>query len=79
MTAMMYRLQATGVYVSQADSDSALISGDRVISINGKDIGSMADINELLDGHNVGDVLSVVVLRNGISVTVEHMLKQAIS
>ena len=77
MTAMMYRLQTTGVYVSQSDSDSTLTSGDRIISINGKDIGSMADINELLEAHKVGDVLSVVVSRNGRSITVEHTLKQA--
>ena len=73
----MYRLQTVGVYVSQADSDSALTPGDRIVSINGKNIGSMADINELLEGQKVGDALSVVVSRNGISITVEHILKQA--
>ena len=77
MTAMMYRLQTFGVYVSQADSENAFTSGDRIVSINGKDIGSTEDINELLAAHKVGDVLSVVTSRSGSNITVEHILKQA--
>jgi len=76
-TAMMYRVQTAGVYVSQADSDSPLISGDRIISIDGKTIQSTADVNELLDAHKVGDVLSISVGRNGSATTVKLTLKQA--
>jgi serine protease Do len=76
-TAMMYRVQTLGVYVSQADSDGALQSGDRIISIDGKDIKSSADIKSLLDTRKVGDTLSITVSRNGKTVTVEQKLKQA--
>jgi len=76
MTAMMYRVSATGVYVSQADPDSALKPGDRIISINGAEIRSAADVASLLDLHGVGDVLSIVVARGGSTGTVEHVLKQ---
>ena len=75
--AMIYRLQATGVYVSQADADSALQAGDRIISIGGKEIKSTADVKELLDKCKVGDVLSISVSRNGAATTVELKLKQA--
>ena len=75
--AMMYRLQAIGVYVSQADSDSLLQSGDRIISIDGANITSEADVKALLEEHKVGDVLSVVVSRNGSNVAVSLKLKQA--
>jgi len=76
-TAMMYRVQTIGVYVSQADTDSVLRSGDRVISIDGKDIQSIADVNELLETHSVGDVLRINVTRNGATTTVTLILKQA--
>lgn len=77
MTAMMYRVPSTGVYVSQVESGSALQSGDRIVSIDGRSISGITDINELLEEHNVGDKISVTVLRNGSNVTVSHTLQQA--
>ena len=77
MTAMMYRVQSTGVYVSQADTDSQLRSGDRIISINDKNITSITDINVLLENLKVGDTLSVVISRGGSTMTVQHTLRQA--
>jgi len=76
MTAMMYRLQSTGVYVSQADEGSRLQSGDRIVSINGKEIKNTTDINELIEKYKVGDILSIEIVRSGRSMTVEHTLKQ---
>jgi len=78
MTAMMYRVSTTGVYVSQAEPDSALKAGDRIISINGQEIGSSADISALLDSSEVGDVLKITVSRNGSTLSVEHILKQLV-
>ena len=78
MTAMMYRVSTTGVYVSQAEPDSALKAGDRIISINGHEIGSSADISALLDASEVGDVLKITVSRNGSTLSVEHILKQLV-
>jgi len=76
MTAMLYRLQSTGVYVSQAGEDSQLQSGDRIASINGKEVKSIADINGLLETYKVGDVLSIGIVRSGQTMTVKHTLKQ---
>ena len=78
-TAMMYRVQALGVYVSQADSDSPLKSGDLIVSIDGREIRSEADILDLLEAHTVGDTLSITVSRGGGEYTVELTLKQAIT
>jgi len=75
--AMMYRVQSTGVYVSQADSDSVLVAGDRIISIDGKEIKNTTEIKSLLDTHKVGDTLSITVSRNGQNTTVRLQLKQA--
>jgi len=76
-TAMMYRVQTTGVYVSQADTDSVLKAGDRIISINNKTITSVSDVTELLETSRVGDTLRITVSRNGTNTTVSHILKQA--
>lgn len=76
-TAMMYRVSSTGVYVSQADSDSSFKSGDRIISIGDKEIKSTADVNTVLESHKVSDILSITVARNGSNTTVNLTLKQA--
>lgn len=76
-SAMMYRVQTTGVYVSQANADSVLRAGDRIISIDGKTINSSADVRSLIDTHKVGDTLTIVVARNGQNTTVQLQLKQA--
>ena len=78
-TALIYRVQATGVYVSQADVGSPLQAGDRLISVGGLEITSAADITELLDSCQVGDVLSIVVSRGGTTITVSLTLQQALS
>ena len=77
MTAMMYRVQSMGVFVSQVSSDSQLRSGDRIISINDKEIKSVADVTELIEKCKVGDILSVVISRGGSNMTVQHTLRQA--
>jgi serine protease Do len=76
-TAMMYFVSTTGVYVSQANSDSALRAGDRIISIDGKEIKNSTDIKTLLETHKVGDTLSIIVSRSGQNKTVQLQLKQA--
>lgn len=76
-TAMMYRLQSAGVYVSWADAESGLKSGDRIISIDGKEIKSSADVSVILDAHKVGDTLAITVSRGGQNTTVNLKLKQA--
>ena len=78
-TAMLNRIQTLGVYVIQADADSNLKAGDRIISIGGKDILNTADVKSLLETHKVGDVLSVIVSRGGQNTAVEIKLKQATS
>lgn len=77
-TALMYRVSSTGVYVSQADADSPLVPGDRIISMDGKDITLTDDVEAILEDHTAGDVLSIVVARGGYAVTIDLTLKQAV-
>lgn len=76
-SAMMYRLQTTGIYVSQANSDSGLQAGDRIISVDGKEIKSVSDIKSLIDTRKVGDTLNIIVSRRNQNVSVALMLRQA--
>jgi len=78
-TAMVYRVQTLGVYVLEADFDAELQTGDRIVSVNGVDIESIADIDEILESCKVGDDLQITLVRNGGSITVMQTLKQAMS
>jgi len=77
MTARMYRVSETGVYVSRTDEGSKLQQGDRIVSFGGVDVSSIAEINDLLESYKAGDTVIINVSRSGSIVTVEHFLKQA--
>ena len=76
-SAMIYYVPTIGVYVSQTDSDSVLVPGDRIISIDGTEITSSAEVKALLDAYNVGDILSIILARNGQRITVSLTLTEA--
>ena len=70
ITAMMYRLNGTGVYVaSVTDGSSAaktgIREGDCIVSIDGQEVRSSNEIKQILNNHSVGDTISIVVSRNG--------------
>ena len=64
------RIKETHVAVSSADDGSVLKGGDRIISINGKDVSSIAEIREILSGCG-GDTLNIVCKRGSRSVTLK--------
>ncbi len=70
MTAMMYRVNELGLYISSvgegSDAEKAgFKSGDYVLKIEGKEISTEAEANAAIDGKKVGETLTVVVKRNG--------------
>lgn len=64
-TAMAYQVSDAGIYVKETTRQNGLETGDRIISIDGEKIESTADIKKIIDGHSVGDKVSIVVERNG--------------
>lgn len=79
--AMMYRVSQTGVYVSKVGSDSnaakaGFKSGDCIVSIDSTKVSSSSEVDKALDKHKVGDTVSVVVIRNGISTTLNWTLAE---
>ncbi len=69
-TAWMYRVNELGTYIYSITADSSaaeagLQPGDRIVSINGTEIGSYDDLKDFLKTVSVGDSLRFVVSRSG--------------
>lgn len=65
-----------GLYITQSAEDNGLKAGDRMIQIDGTTINNASDISTVLDRHSVGDVVKVVVSRNGKETTVNVKLTE---
>ena len=78
-TAMYNRLPRLGVYVtgfvsSEAENGSELEIGDCIVSINGVEVTTSAEILAVVYPMEVGDVVEVTVYRNSEMVTVKTTL-----
>lgn len=63
-----FRSQATGVYVmkvAEGYNDTVLSVGDRVIAVDGSEITSASDVEDIITEHEVGDVLTFTIYRGG--------------
>ena len=74
-TAMRYRVNDLGTYVYQvndgSDADKAgLLTGDLVLSIDGKDITSSSQIKTMMNDYKVGDQMKITVLRDNKKETI---------
>lgn len=77
-TAYQYGVRQTGIYVLKVTTNTdGFRSGDLILSIDGKDIGTLADYNNALKDRSVGDKLSVVIARNGQQMTLTLTLQDA--
>jgi serine protease Do len=81
-TAQFYRMEA-GTYVNSVTPGSAadeagIKAGDRIVSIDGKDIAEAADIKAIIQDHSAGDKLKVELDRNGSTETVKVTLKELV-
>lgn len=69
-SAMMYGLNSTGVYIqgvvegSSADK-AGLKSGDRIVEFAGEDIMTFSELKKVINKHEVGETVEIVVVRNG--------------
>ena len=73
--AWMYRVEEKGTYVysvttGSAADDAGLHAGDRLVSVDGTEIGSISELKEYLQTVSVGDSLSFVISRSGQNQTV---------
>ena len=63
-----------GVYVSSATNEDFL-EGDRLISVDGRRVSTFADIDRALAGKSVGDVVQMVVYRDGSEISFKTTLR----
>lgn len=75
--ALRYGVSRTGIYVLSVDSTDGFQAGDQILTMDGAAISSMSDYNSVLDAHQVGDTIPVVVRRGLRQVTVNMTLRQA--
>ncbi|MDR1629322.1 MAG: trypsin-like peptidase domain-containing protein [Oscillospiraceae bacterium] len=73
MTARMYGVNTLGLYIMESKS-ADFLRGDRIISMDGKEIADVAGFKALLEDHSVGDVVEITVIRDGVTKTVSLTL-----
>ncbi len=77
-TAASYRVSSLGVYVYESKYTDEIKNGDRIVSINGKEVSTSAGVKEALYGCSVGDTVKVTVARNGKFVDADLTLREYI-
>ncbi len=82
-SAIRYGLSIPGVYIAEVSPSSGadragLQSMDRIISINGKEVTTSADIKKIIDESNVGDVVTLQIARNEKIIEVNVTLTESI-
>ena len=70
-TAMMYRVDAYGLYILESEQNDELKIGDRVTAFNGNVVTFSNDLKKYLKDCKVGDKVKLTVIRNGKYVDVE--------
>lgn len=69
----------SGVYVAQVTGDNAkkagFKEGDKVVSIEGKDVTASSDLISEVQSHKAGDTLTVTVERDGQAVEIKTELE----
>lgn len=77
-SAMLYGVPRLGVYVFDVkNKESGFQHGDRIISVDGKEITRVTDFKNIIKEHKVGDTLKVVVERGRKIVELNITLREA--
>lgn len=75
-TAMSYHVSTYGVYVLNSKYTDDIKNGDRIVSVNGMEVSSSADIKTALKDCHVGDSVSINVSRKGKLLDVKLTLRE---
>lgn len=74
--AMYYRVNNFGVYVISSEFIEGLKPGDRITAFDGTEVSLRSDIKALLAKKNVGDEVTITVVRNGSLVEVKAVCRE---
>lgn len=76
--AMLYGVPRLGVYViSVLYEDTGFQPGDRIVSVEGREINSSKEFKNIISGYKVGDNLKVVVQRGRSFIELQVTLREA--
>lgn len=81
MTAMMYRVNKTGVYIYDVKENSnaykaGLTAGDLIVSVNGEEVTASTEVTTALDKQSVGENITITVERNGETKDISFVLEE---
>lgn len=71
-----FNARSTGVYVLESAYSGEIEYGDRIVSVNGTEVMTVAEVSDLLGQMEVGDTLTLVLRRGGRDFTVSYMLRE---
>lgn len=71
-----YNVNRTGVYVVSSEYNSDLKNKDCIVSVNGTEISTTDQLNEIVEKLKVGDTVTVVALRDGKEFTTTLTLQE---
>ena len=74
--AMYYRVNSLGVYITSSEFTDDLKVGDRIVAIDGQEVTYSSDIKSALKGLEVGDKITIKVVRDGKYVDVDVTLHE---
>ena len=74
-SARWYRVSQTGLYIISSANEQ-LKNGDRITSIDGREIEDIYDYNEAIKGYGVGDTMTITVSRGTETISVEITLSE---
>ena len=75
-TAWYYGVSSLGVYVYESKYSTEIEAGDRIVSVNGTDVATSADIKSIISECNVGDVVTVRISRRGKQTDIQLTLRE---
>ena len=71
-----YGISQVGVYVVESEYATELQNRDRIVSVNGIAVSTTAEIKEIFSTCKVGDVVVLVVERDGATITCDLTLQE---
>ena len=71
-----YGISEVGVYVVKSEYATELQNSDRILTVNGTEVKTTAQVKEILSTHKVGDTVTIVADRDGTRITCELVLQE---
>ena len=71
-----YGISEIGVYVVKSEYTTELQNSDRILTVNGTEVKTTAEVKDILSTCKVGDTVTFVIDRAGTSITCEMVLQE---